>query len=105
VAAHASFFADANGLHESFAAMARFVAARFAGDATVIGYELFNEPITTDDLAVACSTRVARAIRQVDAPPRITCDGKEVRALSVDAPNGLYTVACGGRGAHTLTFE
>jgi hypothetical protein len=37
--------------------------------------------------------------------PRISCDGKTIAATSVDATNGLYTVACGGQGAHTLVFE
>ncbi|HEY2748329.1 MAG TPA: cellulase family glycosylhydrolase, partial [Polyangia bacterium] len=36
--------------------------------------------------------------------PAIACDGKPVTAESVDAANSVYVVACGGGGAHTLTF-
>jgi endoglycosylceramidase len=37
-----------------------------------------------------------------DTVPTVACDGKQTLADSVE--NGVYTVRCGGAGAHTLTF-
>jgi endoglycosylceramidase len=88
VAAHTSFFADADGLQESFAAMAKFVATRFAEDRTVIGYELFNEPITSDDLAVAFAVKTARAIRLVDPKHLIAWEPSSLRNITNSAMVG-----------------
>jgi hypothetical protein len=38
------------------------------------------------------------------ATPNITCDGKPPQPSSVDTAGSVYVVACGGSGAHTLTF-
>jgi endoglycosylceramidase len=95
-AAHASFFADAKGLQEMFAAMARFVATRFAEDRTIIGYELFNEPITSDDLAVAFSVKVARAIRQVDAKHLIVWEPSAIRNITDAATLGTQPFSVPG---------
>jgi endoglycosylceramidase len=66
LAAFSSFFDDANMLEERFAEMVQQVALRFKDDQDVIAYELFNEPITSDDQALAFHTKVANALRAVD---------------------------------------
>ena len=57
------------GLQERYAAAWRFVAARFAGNPSVLGYDLFNEPwpghVTEKQIATLYS-KVIPAIRRVD---------------------------------------
>jgi endoglycosylceramidase len=57
------------GVQERYAAAWRYVAARFAGDPWVLGYDLFNEPWpahATDAQLGAFYSRVIAAIRTVD---------------------------------------
>jgi endoglycosylceramidase len=57
------------GLQERYAAAWRFVAARFAGNPSVLGYDLFNEPWpghTTEKQIATLYTKVIPAIRSVD---------------------------------------
>jgi endoglycosylceramidase len=57
------------GLQERYAAAWRYVAARFAGDPWVLGYDLFNEPWPasgTDAELGAFYAKVIAAIRTVD---------------------------------------
>ncbi|MBL8680724.1 MAG: cellulase family glycosylhydrolase [Myxococcales bacterium] len=58
---------DGTFLRSRFAAMAAEVARRFRSEDAVIGYEIFNEPIATDDQCLALATQVGAAIREVDA--------------------------------------
>jgi len=69
--AFSSFFADdADMLQEQFAAMVQQLVIRFRGDPAVLGIEIFNEPLATDDQLVTFHTKVARAIRDED-PERV----------------------------------
>jgi endoglycosylceramidase len=64
-----TFFGDgAEGerLRARFAAAAAHVARRFAGDTTVMGYEVYNEPIGTDAQVHRVNVAVARALREAD---------------------------------------
>lgn len=67
--AFGTFFGDgAEGdrLRARFARMAAAVAARFRGDSTVIGYEVFNEPVATDPQVRRLNVLVAEALRAAD---------------------------------------
>jgi len=66
-----SFFTDdANMLQEQFADMVQQLVIRFRGDPAILGIEIFNEPLATDDELLAFHTKVARAIRDYD-PDRL----------------------------------
>jgi endoglycosylceramidase len=73
-AAFDNFWADRPGpggigLQERYAAAWRFVASRFAGDPSVLGYDLFNEPWpghATQTQIGAFYSKVIAAIRRVD---------------------------------------
>jgi endoglycosylceramidase len=68
LSAHANFFdQNANDLQGAFTAMYTQFAAHFAGEELVFGYEIFNEPISSDPVIAAFSAKVATAIRTVDA--------------------------------------
>lgn len=65
--AFSSFFtSDADMLQEHFATTAQQLAIRFRGDPAVLGFEIFNEPLATDDELLAFHTKVAQAIRAYD---------------------------------------
>lgn len=67
LSAHSNFFdQNANDLQGAFAAMWQKFAAHFVNEDLVMGYEIFNEPIASDDVVEAFSVKVANAIRQVD---------------------------------------
>ncbi len=69
--AFTGFFSDdANMLQEQFAAMVQELVIRFRGDPAILGIEIFNEPLATDDELLAFHTKVARAIRDYD-PERL----------------------------------
>jgi endoglycosylceramidase len=66
--AFSSFFTDdVDLLQEQFAAMVQQLAIKFRGDPAVLGFEIFNEPLATDDELLAFHTKVARAIRDYDS--------------------------------------
>ena len=58
--------ADGERLRARFTAAAAHVARRFAGDPTVLGYEVYNEPIGTDAQVTRLNVAVARALREAD---------------------------------------
>lgn len=67
--AFATFFGDgAEGerLRGRYARMAAAVARRFRGDAAVIGYEVFNEPVAQEPQVLRLNALVAQAIREAD---------------------------------------
>lgn len=70
--AFTTFFdqADPAGLQADFEAMLEHVAARFADDPAVIGFELFNEPTVADKDVIAFSTAAAARVRAV-APKKL----------------------------------
>lgn len=64
-----TFFGDGSEgerLRARFARMAAAVATRFRGDPTVIGYEVFNEPIGTDAQVRRLNVSTAEAMRAAD---------------------------------------
>jgi endoglycosylceramidase len=72
--AFSTFFGPANPdgtrLRARFAQMAKAVATRFAGNDAVVGIELFNEPLSTDDALRAFDEEIGAAIREAD-PKRL----------------------------------
>jgi endoglycosylceramidase len=68
ISAHSSFFDhNTNDLQDAFAAMVQTVASRFVKDDLVLGYEIFNEPLSSDMSVDPFSVKIAQAIRQVDS--------------------------------------
>ena len=66
--AFSSFFTDDTDLlQEKFADMVQQLVIRFHGDPAIVGIEVFNEPLATDDELTAFHTKLARAIRDYDA--------------------------------------
>ncbi len=61
---------DGARLRDRFAKMAAHVAARFANDDAVLGFELFNEPIATFDALGALHAEVLAAVRAA-APKKL----------------------------------
>jgi Cellulase (glycosyl hydrolase family 5) len=51
----------------------------------VLGYELFNEPISSDEEAVAFAVKVTRAIRQVDARHLVIWEPSAIRNITEGA--------------------
>lgn len=67
--AFATFFGDgAEGerLRGRYTRMATAVAQRFRGDAAVLGYEVFNEPVAAESQVQRLNAQVARALREAD---------------------------------------
>ena len=63
LSAHTNFLQnDADQLQEAFAAMYQKFAAHFVSEELVFGYEVFNEPISSDPYVDAFSIKVAQAI-------------------------------------------
>src|SRR6202034_1357753 len=57
-------------LRDRFSAMGVHVAARFASDPAVLGIELFNEPISSDDAIHVLYTEMVPALRAA-APQKL----------------------------------
>lgn len=72
--AFSTFFDPANAtgqrLRARFSAMAAAVAAKVAGDATVVGIDLYNEPVASEAQLRPFYEQVGAAIRKVD-PTRV----------------------------------
>lgn len=68
-------------LRTRFGAMAAAVATRFATNDTVVGYELFNEPITDDDALLSFHTGVYDAIHAVDTRHLVVFEPPAARNL------------------------
>lgn len=63
-----TFFGDSAvgaELRRRYAAMAAHVAARFADHPAVVGYDVFNEPVASDEETYRLNVQVAEAIRAV----------------------------------------
>ncbi len=110
--AYTSFFvnddADTEDQHlqGAFAAMAKHVAERFADEAWVLGYDLYNEPGAADSYLLPFHQTVAAAIREVDTRHLLLFEPSGVRNLLERAPlsrmpfpddGGVYAV-------HLYTF-
>ncbi len=62
--ASASFFAegDPNGLQAEYIAMLEHVAQRYADEPSVMGFDLYNEPVTVQDLLASFNERAGQAV-------------------------------------------
>jgi endoglycosylceramidase len=110
--AYIGFFADDDEdttdrrLQAAFAAMARHVAARFVDEPYVLGYDLYNEPVTQEPYLDRFHRRVSDAIREVDTRHLLLFEPLGIRnlterAILSDEPfhddGGVYAV-------HLYTF-
>src|SRR5262249_18571830 len=86
VAAHHSFFDNVDGLQEAFIQMAEHVVMRCADDQTVLGFELFNEPLTSNDKSDAFSIKAATALRRVDPKHLIFWEASGLRNITDFTP-------------------
>ena len=73
-------------LQAAFAAMTRHVAARFASEPMVIGYDLYNEPIASERELWRFHPRVVAAIREVDTRHLVFFEPAGTRNLLDMAP-------------------
>lgn len=86
LSAHSNFFdQNVNDLQGTFAKTYQRFAARFVDDDTVLGYEIFNEPIASDALVDAFSIKLATAIRAVDPRHLILWEPSALRNLLDEA--------------------
>lgn len=110
--AYVGFFADDDDdledrrLQAAFAAMARHVAARFADEPYVLGYDLYNEPIADDAHLDRFHRRVTDAIREVDGRHLMLFEPSAVRNFTERA--NLSTIPFWDEGGvyavHLYTF-
>ena len=104
--AFSSFFTDdANMLQEQFASMVQELVIRFRGDPVVLGIEIFNEPLATDDELLAFHTKVARAIRDYDRERLFAFEPPATRnfADAATIPNRPFPVGGGIYAPHVYT--
>ena len=96
-----TFFADADQLQEEYAKAAQALAARFAGDTQVLGYEVMNEPIGVDDTIDVFNAAIATALRAADpghlvlfepSATRNFTNGAPIPSQPFAVPGGVYTV-------------
>lgn len=83
-----SFFAvgDPHGLQAEFIAMAEAVAARFAGDPAVIGFEIFNEPVAPPDELEPFHAAAAAALRAAAPDKLVFFEPNAIRNLTDSQP-------------------
>jgi hypothetical protein len=108
IAAYQTFFGTSSqgaALRTRFAAMAAHVAARFASDDHVIGFETYNEPLTDAADLTAFHKQVFQAIRAA-APQKLVLFEPVVTRNEVDvAPIGQGSLGAGTVYApHVYTF-
>jgi endoglycosylceramidase len=104
--AFTSFFTnDADMLQERFAAMVQRLAIRFRGDPAVLGFEIFNEPIASDEELLTFHAKVARAIREVDPEHLIAFEPPVTRNFldSANLPSMPFPVGGGVYAPHVYT--
>lgn len=119
VHAFETFFSMAGeDLQRSYAAMTAHVAQRFVSNDSVLGYELFNEPIADDASCTAFNIQVARAIRAVDSRRLLFFQPPAVRNVLDQAPLAsepfpvagsvytphIYTLSIGGSDSMRRSF-
>lgn len=109
--AFATFFGDTpdgSRLRGRFAQMAAAVATRFRGDRTVIGVEVYNEPVATDAQVRRLNELVARSIRAVD-PERLVFFEPDVTSRQVldrsPRPSAPFPVAGAVYAPHTYPIS
>ncbi len=95
---------DGDRLRLRFAQMAGHVAARFAHEPAVMGYEVFNEPQATPDQLLRVTVQTATAMRAAD-PARLVVFEPDVvfrEALNHSVPpRGVFPLAGGVYAPHT----
>jgi endoglycosylceramidase len=106
--AYATFFgtsAQGAALRGRYAAMAAHVAARFAGDDHVIGFEMYNEPLTGDAALLAFHQQVFQAIRAAAPEKLVFFEPVATRNELDTAPIGTGSLGAGTVYApHVYTF-
>jgi endoglycosylceramidase len=107
-AAFDTFFdaSDAAGLQASFADALDRVAARWADDPAVIGYELFNEPPLGEDLVDAFHFRAAARVRAAAPHKLVMFEPSAVRNLFDFVPKATapFPVRDAVYAPHVYTF-
>jgi hypothetical protein len=106
LSAHSSFFdKNTNDLQGAFIAMYQQFAARFVNEDLVMGYEIFNEPIASDEVVDAFSIKAAQAIRQVDPRHLIVWEPSVLRNFTNSSlvSNVPFPVAGGVYAVHIYT--
>jgi len=110
---YSTFFDDTMpasvALQEAYAAMVAHVAARFADEPDVLGYDLFNEPIPSDAAIERFYARILPSLRAADARHLAFFEPSAVRNLTdrgpiasapFPDPGGVYAVHL-----YTLSFS
>lgn len=97
---------DPTGLQGRFITMLAHVAARFADDPAVVGFELFNEPIAGDDDVTAFHIAAAEAAHRAAPAKLIFFEPSALRNLIDFAPLSPtpFPVAAAVYSPHVYTF-
>ncbi len=107
-AAYETFFgqsSDGMNLQSRFTAMASHVAARFATDPTVIGFELYNEPPAAQAALVALYDSMIEAMRAAAPTKLLFFEPSATRNILDRAPLGPGSLGAGTVYApHVYTF-
>ena len=92
-AAFATFFDSDGGqpLRDRYTAMAVQVATRFAGDPAVVGFELFNEPVASDDDIHPLYLEMIHAMRAAAPAKLFFWEPSVIRNELDEAPQGSGT--------------
>lgn len=108
LAAFRTFFAaeDPSGLQARYHAMLSHVAAHWADDPAVIGFELFNEPIASDTELAAFQTAGASAVRASAPDKLVFFEPSSVRNLTDFATKAAAPFPVSGAvyAPHVYTF-
>src|ERR1043165_8672771 len=107
-AAFQSFFGagDPSGLQARFNTMIARVAARFADDPAVVGFELFNEPVARDDDVTAFEIAAADAVHRAAPTKLVFFEPSALRNFIDFAPQSAvpFPVAGAVYSPHVYTF-
>lgn len=108
MAAFATFFdpADPAGLQAEFIDMIAHVAARYAGDEAVVGFEIFNEPVTGAAELYPFTFAAAAAVRDAAPGKLVFFEPPAIRnLLDFQPPSDVpFPVAGGVYAPHIYTY-
>lgn len=108
---YSTFFDDTNAesvtIQNAFGDMLAHVAQRFADDPSVIGYDLFNEPIPTDANIQRFYARILPALRAVDTRHLAFFEPSAIRNLTDmgPRPSAPFPDAAGVYAVHLYTLS
>lgn len=106
--AFTTFFAvgDASGLQADYAEMLRHVAARWADDPAVVGFELYNEPDTGAEELDPFQASAARAVRDAAPDKLVFFEPPTLRNLTDFVPKAKapFTVDGAVYAPHIYTY-